>query len=144
MSTPVSRLPDSERLRLLGIMGVDVYVPRAAPLARPLEQGKIRSQDSATDSTPHRTAANARLRVSGDDVGKHPILLAAVMRSARVFPQEWSISSRASEVLPEWHFGEWAEAFQPALTLPNLADLRESIAVRRATWHVLRSWLRNS
>ncbi len=132
-------LPESERLRLLGIMGVDVYVPRIAPLARATEVASAPAQVPATSLA-------ARVLVRGVGADARPRLLAAVLRGARLQSQDWSLAPGSGGALPEWRFGqvEGAGVTPPALALPSLAELRESVSARRDAWRLLRSWLRRA
>jgi len=131
----VSQMQESERLRLLGIMGVDVYEPR------------VRNANPAIARGP-RVCIN----VSAVESGEHARLLSAVMRASGIGPHEWTQDPATSPDAPTWRFGTTAEDHAGtgalrdlvdfALTLPSLADLRGSVAQRRLAWQSLRGWLR--
>lgn len=132
-------LPESERLRLLAIMGVDVYVPRDAPLARAPAVAAGRAPASL--ASPRA----ARVLVRGDGADARPPLLAAVLRGARLRGEDWTLSNSSADELAEWRFGYVdAPAAPAALALPSLAELRGSLAARRDAWRLIRTWLRRA
>lgn len=140
-----ARLPDTERLRLLGIMGVDVYVPRLAPLARAVAASPTHvSVQPPGTSTPLQVAAQVQVR--GADAEEYLPLLAAILRSARLRRADWVLAGGSSGALPEWRFGDAAQGgpTPPALALPSLAELRASVSARRHTWQLLRTWVRRA
>lgn len=130
----------SERLRLLAIMGVDVYVPRDSPLANAADVSPVSQLPS---EAPSMSAARVRISCVGAD-SRLP-LLAAVLRGVRLQREDWTLAGELAGALPEWRFGESAVgAPPPAVSLPSLAALRDSVSVRRDTWHLLRAWLRSA
>ena len=139
-----AQMPATERLRLRGVMGIDVYVPRGTPLARTVDVAPVRAT-MATVARPPPSAA-ARVLIAGVDAEEHSPLLAAVLRGARLRRQDWALAGESTSTVPEWRFGdvEGAAARAPALALPSLGELRDSVVARRASWHVLRTWLRRT
>jgi len=148
-------LEPSERLRVLALLGVDVYVPRPTPLARPrvARDGDRERRDPAALPLPHAPPPRAsiarppRVRVSCANAEQHARLLTAVMRGARIRPEEWTLDDEPRRAtLPLWRFGAAGTSGEaaPTVTLPDLARLRDSVVERRAAWLALRSWLRRA
>jgi len=125
-------MDEYERLRLLAIMGVDVYVPR--------------DTTSTHEERAPVTSVGARLIVGGVRRDEHPQFLASVLRAARLRSGDWTFDASGYARLPEWRFGARApgESAGPAMTFPHLAELRDSVVARRNTWHQLRAWLRST
>lgn len=146
MSAMAASMDEYERLRLLAIMGVDVYVPRDTPLARVSQPGATQARDtpSPSENQALATPVGARLIIGGIRRDEHPRFLASVLRAARLRSGDWTFDASASPRLPEWRFGSSAagEETLPAMTFPDLAELRDSVVARRCTWHQLRAWLR--
>ncbi len=146
MSAIQAPLAESERLRLLAIMGVDVYVPRDVPLARVAHSvvSPLRPAQSAGEGRSQAKPGTPRVLVGGVRRDEYPQLLAAVLRAARLRSGDWTFAVGAAGRLPEWRFGVAVvgDAIEPAMTFPRLAELRESVPARRGTWHQLRAWLR--
>jgi len=141
----VFRVPEFERQRILGIMGVDVYVPRTTPIARAIAAAPAThaAQPQLSSTTSN---ASARVRIRGCDVDERSPLLAAVLRGARLRRQDWTMTGISATVLPVFQFGDVPEidAAVPAVELPDLAQLRDSVVARRDSWTQLRSWLRHA
>ncbi len=139
-----ARLPEHERLRLLAIMGVDVYALRGTPLARTDAQADETAAHPVPAPGPRPSPPTARVRISGVGKGEHPVLLAAVMRSARLRNEDRTTVNATGDALPAWHFGDAGSdgAAPHALVLPALAAMRDSVPARREAWSRLRAWLR--
>lgn len=159
-----TRLSEPERLRLLGLMGVDVYVPRprgvpvrmstdsqAVSVANAAQPNKVHRaapsagvpmREVAAARGPARVARTPRIRVRCPDAARAPRLLQSVLRAAGIGEGEWVMEGN-SEVgeLPLWSFGGVSAALDstPVLRLPALADLQHSASERRRAWPTLRA-----
>lgn len=135
----------SERLRMLGIMGVDVYVPRTAPIARAVRAAPAvpAVQPQVSSATSH---ARARVLIRGVGADEASPLLAAVLRGARLRRQDWAMTGEAVCARPVLQFGDFVGKNDavPAIVLPGLAELRDSVSARRNSWTLLRAWLRRA
>lgn len=100
----VSRVPDSERQRILGIMGVDVYVPRTSPIARAIEVAPATraAQPPIASAT---SSAGARVLIRGAGADAQSPLMAAVLRAARLRRQDWTMTDGPESALPVFRFG---------------------------------------
>ncbi len=158
-----TQLPESERLRLLGLMGVDVYVPRERGVPITMAMGSHSSDNTSTTASAGRRIApfagdsprqdpgqggasrpprTPCIRVRCPDAARAPRLLQSVLRAAGIDEGQWVMEGN-SEVgeLPLWSFGGVSAALdsQPVLRLPALADLQHSAAERRRAWPTLRA-----
>lgn len=122
-------------------MGIDVYVPRDAPLARKLDCSPEHA--SATMQAPPMPASVGIL-VRGVAPDEHPRLLAAVLRAGGFKRENWTLSPAVNSAAKRWGFGDsTAHDDTPVdLKLPSLGTLRDSVRVRREAWRTLRTWIR--
>ncbi|MEO6064708.1 MAG: hypothetical protein ABIP49_02860 [Lysobacterales bacterium] len=159
----VLHVSEFERQRMLGIMGVDVYVPRTAPIARAVEAAppcrpllsgnapKLDVRHCRESGTPvplgsRGSIETSRVLVDGAGIDGGSPLLAAVLRGARLRREDWAMAVDDAASLPVFQFGvaSGKHTALPTLVLPDLAQLRLSVIARRDSWTRLRSWLRDA